>query len=73
MAKAPVVVAAAPKARLVVRSATSATIYRPGFPFIDDNPEAAVVWLAANGFTLADIVVEGTKPTNWDAVFPAQS
>lgn len=65
-----VVEAKSDKIRLVVRSQVSATIHRPNMPFIDDRTDKAVEWLAAKGFTPADIVIEGEKPANWDTVFP---
>lgn len=68
-----VVEAKSDKIRLVVRSQDSATIYRPGMPYIIDRTEKTVEWLAAKGYTPEDIVLEGEKPANWDAVFSPPS
>ena len=49
---------------------SSAKIYRPNMPYIIDNKEAAVRWLAEKGFKAEEIEVVGEKPVNWDTVFP---
>jgi hypothetical protein len=71
VAKSEVVAKPKYKVNLCTNSSNnSATIYRPDMPYIIDNKEEAVRWLAANGYKAEDIGVEGEKPANWNTVFP---
>jgi len=71
--KAEKVAAKVYKARLRINSQDSATIFRGnGLPYIDDKVDAAVTWLAANGFKADEIEIIGEKPAIWNTVYPTE-
>lgn len=71
MGKEKVVEKSTSKVRLHVYAQGHSKIIRNDkLPFIEDNTDRAVRWLAANGFKENEIEIIGEKPACWNTVFP---